>query len=31
MRAELLPAYTKLLEDTEAEVRIAAAGKVSSL
>lgn len=29
-RAELVPAYTKLLEDTEAEVRIAAAGKVSA-
>jgi hypothetical protein len=29
-RAELVPAYTKLLEDSEAEVRIAAAGKVSA-
>lgn len=29
-RAELVPAYTKLLEDTEAEVRIAAAGKVAA-
>lgn len=29
-RAELVPAYIRLLEDTEAEVRIAAAGKVSA-
>jgi HEAT repeat len=29
-RAELVPAYARLLEDGEAEVRIAAAGKVSS-
>lgn len=29
-RAELVPAYIKLLEDSEAEVRIAAAGKVSA-
>lgn len=29
-RAELVPAYTRLLEDSEAEVRIAAAGKVAA-
>jgi serine/threonine-protein phosphatase 2A regulatory subunit A len=29
-RAELVPAYIRLLEDSEAEVRIAAAGKVSA-
>ena len=30
-RSELLPAYVKLLRDTEAEVRVAAAGKVSAI
>ena len=30
-RHELVPAYVKLLRDTEAEVRVAAAGKVSAI
>ena len=30
-RNELVPAYVKLLKDTEAEVRVAAAGKVSAI
>lgn len=30
-RNELVPAYVKLLRDTEAEVRVAAAGKVSAV